>query len=110
MPVILFTRTLASTVLKVAPDSTFRSERLFVQTSLAPLPPMKVPARTSISEPEPRAKVPAPFQTISPAPVLRSVPAPLKVVVAALRLPLATFSSRIAPLLTACAAEAYVFW
>ena len=102
-----FTRTLASTVLKVAPDAMFRSDRLFVQTSLAPLPPTKVPACTSMSDPEPSANVPVPaFQTTSPAPVLRRVPAPEKVVVAAPRVPVATFNSRIAPVSMAWEAEA----
>ena len=83
VPVIRFTRTLASTVLKTAPEATARSDRLAVQTSLAFEPPVKVPACTSMSEPEPRAKVAtAPPQTMPPVPVLRSVPAPVKVVAA----------------------------
>ena len=43
-PVKASTRTLASEPAKVAPDATFKLERLFVQTSLLFEPPTKVPA------------------------------------------------------------------
>ena len=78
-PVMPLTRTSASAPLNSAPDATFKSERLFVQSSLALLPPRNVPSCTSISDPEPRLNVAtSPPHRIVPAPVLRSVPAPLK--------------------------------
>ena len=77
------TRSERKTTAKRAPDATFRSDRLLVQTSLLLLLAVKMPDWTSISAPVPNANVAAEVpQRARLAPVLTSVPAPRKVAVA----------------------------
>ena len=82
-PVRASTRTFPSTAAKRAPEATFRSARLFVQTSLLLLLPVKMPSWTSMSAPEPSAKVATEEpQVARPAPAFTNVPVPRKVAVA----------------------------
>ena len=82
-PVRASMRTAPSTAAKRAPEATFRSEKLFVQTSLLLLLPVKMPPWTSIMAPVPSAKVATDVpHWARPAPDFTSVPVPRKVVAA----------------------------
>ena len=70
----------SSTPAKLAPAATNREALLLVQTSLALLPPEKVPSFTSIRPPLMANSATAVPQSSSPAPVFRRMPFPVNLV------------------------------